>query len=217
MATEERPRDREAGSARSDKRARILDAAITVFARSGYHGARVSDIAREAGIAYGLVYHYFRNKEEILASAFEERWAGFLAVIEAIAAREGTSHERLRSVAALTLNAFRRRPDWVKVLVLEIQRSSRFAAPEQIRAVGRLFDLVARIVRAGQEAGELRNDVDPRVACFMFVGALDLVITSMVLGLTKIQGGGEQERRYHDMAADSVVDVFLRGMEQREA
>jgi TetR/AcrR family fatty acid metabolism transcriptional regulator len=217
MATEERPRDRESGSARTDKRTRILDAAITVFARSGYHGARVSDIAREAGIAYGLVYHYFRNKEEILASAFEERWAGFLAVIEAIAAREGTSHDRLRSVAALTLNAFRRRPDWVKVLVLEIQRSSRFAAPEQIRAVGRLFDLVARIVRAGQEAGELRKDVDPRVACFMFVGALDLVITSLVLGLTKIQGGGEQERRYHDMAADSVVDVFLRGMEQREA
>jgi len=163
------------------------------------------------------VYHYFRNKEEILASAFEERWTGFLAVIEAIATREGTSQDRLRSVAALILNAFRRRPDWVKVLVLEIQRSSRFAAPEQIRAVGRLFDLVARIVRAGQEAGELRKDVDPRVACFMFVGALDLVITSMVLGLTNIQGGGEQERRYHDMAADSVVDVFLRGMEQREA
>jgi TetR/AcrR family transcriptional regulator, fatty acid metabolism regulator protein len=207
--------DGEWGRARSDKRALILDAAIKVFARSGYHGARVSDIAREAGIAYGLVYHYFRNKEEILASAFEERWGGFLAVVEAIARGEGTARQKLVSVAALILNAFRVRPDWVKVLVLEIQRSSRFAAPEQIRAVGRLFDQVSHIVRAGQEAGELRADVDPQVACFVFIGALDLVITGMVLGITRIDGGDAQQRRYHEMAADAVVDVFLRGMERR--
>jgi len=215
MASQETT-DREWGKTRSDKRARILDAAITVFARSGYHGARVSDIAREAGIAYGLVYHYFRNKEEILASAFEERWGDFLAVVDAIAQGGQPARQKLVSVAALILNAFRRHPDWVKVLVLEIQRSSRFAAPEQIRAVGRLFEQVARIVRAGQEAGELRGDVDPQVACFVFVGALDLVITSMVLGITRIDGGDVQERRYHDMAADAVVDVFLRGMERRE-
>jgi TetR/AcrR family fatty acid metabolism transcriptional regulator len=214
--TSEETTGREWGKTRSDKRARILDAAITVFARSGYHGARVSDIAREAGIAYGLVYHYFRNKEEILASAFEERWGDFLAVVEAIAQGAQPARQKLLSVAALILNAFRRHPDWVKVLVLEIQRSSRFAAPEQIRAVGRLFEQVARIVRAGQEAGELRGDVDPQVACFVFVGALDLVITSMVLGITRIDGGDDQARRYHDMAADAVLDVFLRGMERRE-
>ena len=143
----------------------------------GYHGARVSDIAREAGIAYGLVYHYFRNKEEILASVFEERWSRFLAVVETIASGPSTSHEKLEAVAAIILNAFRVRPEWVKVLVLEIQRSSRFSDPERIRAVGRLFEQLARIVRAGQEAGELRRDVDPQVACFVFLGALDLVIT----------------------------------------
>ena len=215
MASSDETRDDEWAKARSDKRARILDAALAVFARSGYHGARVSDIAREAGIAYGLVYHYFRNKEEILASAFEERWGGFLAVVEAIAGGEGSSRQKLVSVAAVILNGFRVRPDWVKVLVLEIQRSSRFAAPEQIRAVGRLFEQIARIVRAGQEAGELRKDVDPQMACCVFVGALDLVITSLVLGLTKVEGGGAQERAYHDRAAQAVVEVFLGGMEKR--
>jgi TetR/AcrR family fatty acid metabolism transcriptional regulator len=207
-------RDREWGRTRSDKRERILDAAIKVFARSGYHGARVSDIAREAGIAYGLVYHYFRNKEEILASAFEARWSGFLSVVDAIAAGPAPAREKLHSVAALILNAYRRRPDWVKVLVLEIQRSSRFAAPEQIRAVGRLFDQVARIVREGQEKGELREDVDPQVACVVLIGALDLVITSLVLGLTRIDGGDAQQAAYYDRAASDVVDVFLRGMER---
>jgi TetR/AcrR family fatty acid metabolism transcriptional regulator len=208
-------RDREWGRTRSDKRERILDAAIKVFARSGYHRARVSDIAREAGIAYGLVYHYFRNKEEILASAFDERWSGFLAVVDAIAAGPAPAREKLQSLAALILNAFRRRPDWVKVLVLEIQRSSRFAAPEQIRAVGRLFDQVARIVREGQEKGELRGDVDPQVACVVLVGALDLVITSLVLGITRVDGGDAQQGAYYDRAASAVVDVFLRGMERR--
>jgi TetR/AcrR family fatty acid metabolism transcriptional regulator len=214
-ATSDRTEPREAGAERVDKRARILEAAIHVFARHGYHGARVSDIAREAGIAYGLVYHYFRNKEEILASVFEERWAGFLRVVEVIASGPSTSVEKLEAVAAIILNAFRVRPEWVKVLVLEIQRSSRFSDPERIRAVGRLFEQLARIVRAGQEAGELRRDVDPQVACFVFLGALDLVITSLVLGLTKIDGGDAQEIEYHTRAARSVVDVFLRGVEAR--
>jgi TetR/AcrR family fatty acid metabolism transcriptional regulator len=216
-ATSDRSEPREEGPERVDKRARILEAAIHVFARHGYHGARVSDIAREAGIAYGLVYHYFRNKEEILASVFEERWSAFVRVVEAIASGPKSAHEKLEAVASIILNAFRVRPDWVKVLVLEIQRSSRFADPERIRAVGRLFEQVARIVRAGQEAGELRRDVDPQVACFVFLGALDLAITSLVLGLTRIDGGDAQEIEYHARSARAVVDVFLRGVEERKA
>jgi TetR/AcrR family fatty acid metabolism transcriptional regulator len=201
--------------ARLEKRALILDAAIKVFARSGYHGSRVSDIAREAGIAYGLVYHYFKNKEEILSTIFEERWRGFLDALEGIATGPNSTEDKLVSVAALILNAYRVRPDWVKVLVMEIQRSSRFAEPEQIQAVGRLFDQVARIVRVGQERGDLRQELDPRVACFVFVGALDLVITSMVLGLVKVDGGEEGEREYYLKVARTVVDIFLRGLDAR--
>jgi TetR/AcrR family fatty acid metabolism transcriptional regulator len=209
------PREaREADRARSEKRALILDAAIKVFARSGYHGSRVSDIAREAGIAYGLVYHYFKNKEEILATIFEERWSGFLEALEGIASGPTSTEDKLVSVAGLILNAYRVRPDWVKVLVMEIQRSQRFAEPEQIRAVGRLFDQVARIVRAGQERGDLRADLDPKIACMVFLGALELVITSMVLGLVKVEGDVEQ-REYTLEVARTVVDVFLRGLESR--
>src|SRR5262245_27023282 len=152
---------------RRDKRSLILDAAIKVFARKGYHGSRISDIAREADIAYGLVYHYFKNKEEILHTIFEERWSGFLEAVEEIAGRDVSTADKLVSVAALILNAYRVRPEWVKVLVLEIQRSSRFAEPGQLRAVGALFQSVARILRAGQKAGELRAELDPDVACYV--------------------------------------------------
>jgi TetR/AcrR family fatty acid metabolism transcriptional regulator len=202
----------EAARPRLDKRSLIQDAAIKVFATHGYHGSRVSDIAREAGIAYGLVYHYFKNKEEILATIFEERWSGFLEVVEAIAGGTTSTEDRLVSVAALILNAYRVRPDWVKVLVLEIQRSSRFAEPSQIEAVGRLFGAVAQILRSGQERGEVRGELDPDVACYVLIGALDLVITSLVLGITRIEGDEADEREFYLGAARTVVDIFMHGM-----
>jgi TetR/AcrR family fatty acid metabolism transcriptional regulator len=202
----------EAARPRPDKRSLIQDAAIKVFATHGYHGSRVSDIAREAGIAYGLVYHYFKNKEEILTTLFEERWSGFLEVVEAIAGGTTSTEDRLVSVAALILNAYRVRPDWVKVLVLEIQRSSRFAEPSQIEAVGRLFDAVAQILRSGQERGEVRGELDPNVACYVLIGALDLVITSLVLGITRIEGDEADEREFYLGAARTVVDIFMHGM-----
>jgi len=204
-----------AGRPRRDKRALILDAAIKVFARTGYHGSRVSDIAREAGIAYGLVYHYFKNKEEILHTIFEERWSGFLDVVEEISRRDTTSEDKLVSVAALILNGYRVRPEWVKVLVLEIQRSSRFAEPGQIRAVGRLFESLARIVRAGQESGELRGDLDPEIACYVFLGGLELLITSLVLEMVRLPPG-EEEASYYLKVARTVVDTFVRGLAPRE-
>ncbi len=195
---------------RSEKRVLILEAAISVFARMGYHGARVSDIAREAGIAYGLVYHYFKNKEEILRTIFEEHWSGFLEGLAGIADSAGTTENKLVSVAALTLNAYRLRPDWVKVLVLEIQRTSRFAEPSQQRAVGGLVQLIARLIRAGQANGELRQDVDPEVASYLFIGGLEIVITAHVLDVLKIEPGEEQG--YYQKVARTVVDVFLHGL-----
>jgi len=196
---------------RPDKRALILESAIKVFAEHGYHGSRISDIAREAGIAYGLVYHYFKNKDEILATIFEERWNGFLDALEGVRKSAGSTRDKLVSVAALILNAYRIRPDWVKVLVLEIQRSSRFQEPGQIRAVEDLFEGMELILREGQERGELRREVDLRLACTMFIGALELVITSLVLGVTRIDGDDEAQRAYYLKAAKTVVEIFLQG------
>jgi TetR/AcrR family fatty acid metabolism transcriptional regulator len=206
----------EAGESRlrREKRDLILEAAIRVFARMGYHGARVSDIAREAGIAYGLVYHYFKNKEEILSTIFEERWAGFLEAVEGIADAAGSTENRLVSVAALVLNAYRLRPEWVKVLVLEIQRSSRFSEPSQQRAIGGLIQAISRLLREGQARGELRADLDADVASYLFIGGLEIVITARVLDVLKIDPGQEQE--YYQKVARTVVDVFLNGLGQRE-
>jgi AcrR family transcriptional regulator len=223
------PVDPSVSPSRRDKRALILEAAIRVFARNGYHGSRIADIAGEAGIAYGLVYHYFKNKEEILSSIFEERWGAFLDTLEHIAGQPASAREKLDQVATVILGGHHVRPEWVKVLVLEIQRSSRFARPDQIRAVGRLFQIVARILREGQEKGELRVDVDPDVACYVFIGALEIVITGVVLKVIQPEAGaagaptelpGPEERRdgerrdgaYYERVGRTVVDIFLNGV-----
>jgi len=200
-----------------DKRKAILDAAVKVFAEKGYHGSRVSDIASEAGIAYGLVYHYFKNKEEILDTIFEEHWSGFLEAVEAIAESTSSIEDKLLSIAALILNAYRVRESWVKVLVFEIQRSSRFAEPEQLRAVGRLFRTVARSLRSGQESGTLRSEFDPDIACFVFIGGLDIVVTSRVLKVIQIEGGAPKENEYYLQVARTVVGIFLGGLEARRS
>lgn len=209
LAAAPAPTDR---GARGEKRQQILEAATRVFASRGYHGARVSDIAREAGIAYGLVYHYFRNKDEILDTIFAERWGAFVAVVDGVAAGSQPASEKLRQLAALVLFAYRRRPDWVKVLVFEIQRSSRFSEPEQIEAVGRLFRAVARIVRDGQEAGELRGDLDANLVCLAFIGALETMITSQVLGVMRLP---ESSQGADDRTVLGVVELFLGGLAVR--
>jgi AcrR family transcriptional regulator len=191
------------------KRAGILDAALRVFARCGYDRARVSDIAREAGIAYGLVYHYFPTKESLLQSLFEERWTGFLEAAEEIGRRSRRSEGKLLDLADLVLSGLRSRPEWVQVLVLEIQRTSRFSEPSQVRAVEKLFQLVSRIVRDGQAAGELRRDLEPDVAAAVFVGALDIVITSRVLRRVRQEAEPGAER---PELARTVVDIVLRGL-----
>lgn len=192
-----------------DKRALILDAAIKVFADKGFHATRISDIAREAEIAYGLVYHYFRNKEEILDTIFLDRWELFIEAVQAITDDGRGVEQKLLSIAAVILSAYRNRPEWVQVLVFEIQRSQRFSEPDRAKLVGRLFRLIAQILSEGQDRGELRKDLDPTIACYVFVGSIDIIVTGRVLEVISTE---EDDGAYYVRVARTIVDVFLNGM-----
>ena len=147
-------------------------------------------------------------------AGFEEQWLGFIRAVEDIGRSEGTLRDRLVSIAALVLNAYRVRPDWVKVLVFEIQRSSRFAQPGQIRAVTRLFDAMREILETAQKGGELRTDVDPGVASTLFIGALELMITRMVLGIVEVPEDEAAQRADYLEFANTAVEIFLNGCGQ---
>jgi TetR/AcrR family transcriptional regulator, fatty acid metabolism regulator protein len=165
--------------AHAEKRRLLLDAAVRVFARTGYHECRVDDIAREAGVAHGLLYHYFTSKEEVLETIFRETWTQMLAAVRDVEASGEPALVQVRKVAAIVLRSWERDPDLIRVLVREITRS-----PQLQREVGEIqqaFWALERIVKRGQNAGELRDDLDPRLASQVLYGALEQILTGWVM------------------------------------
>ncbi len=162
------------------KRQRILDAAVRVFARQGYETTRVGDIAKEAGVAYGLVYHYFGSKDAVLEAVFHEQWGRLLAAV-ALAEETGeTAPEQLALVVKIVLRAWRDDPDLVRLLVREITRSPHIQ--DELDEIGQAFASLERIVVRGQAEGTFRADLDPQLAAWMLYGGLEEVLTGWVLG-----------------------------------
>src|SRR5512144_1054089 len=142
----------------ADRRRQILEAAVKVFARNGFHAARVGDIAEEAGVAYGLVYHYFKSKEELLETIFRDTWTEMLARVREVEASGVPASEQVRQVTALLLRTWRRDPDLVRVLVREVTRSPH--VQREIEEITEAMKVLEGIIRRGQEAGEFRPQLD---------------------------------------------------------
>jgi len=164
-----------------EKRRQILDAAVRAFARKGYHACRVGEIAQEAGVAYGLVYHYFTSKEALLQTIFRETWEQMLARIREVEEGNDPAREKVRKVTALLLRTWKRDPDLVRVLVREVTRSPE-QLQQQIAEIGHAYEALERIVASGQASGEFRTDIDAKIAATVFYGALEETLTGWVMG-----------------------------------
>ncbi len=177
-----------------DKRRIILNAAALVFSRKGFHRCRISDIASEAGVAYGLVYHYFDNKEEILNTIFDENWGLLIKVIETVDEQPDRDlGDKLRIIVDFIFDAYRLVPDVIQVVVMEIARSSKFLKKPQIDAFEKAFRKLAQIFAHHQRAGELRSDLEPKVMAYMFFGSIELILTGYLLGTIEPSSDEEQE------------------------
>jgi TetR/AcrR family transcriptional regulator, fatty acid metabolism regulator protein len=163
-----------------DKRRVILDAAVRVFARQGFHTCRVSDIADEAGVAYGLVYHYFPSKETILDTLFLERWDVMLGAIAEAEASDLGPHEKLRAIASFIVESYRRDPDLMKVIIVEVTRAANTFGRTHLEKIMQAYEAIARIVRDAQEAGTFRTEVDAMFAAQAFYGLIEQVLTQWI-------------------------------------
>src|SRR5438445_11438617 len=167
-------------AAAEDKRGQILGAAVRVFAAQGYEATRVGDIAKEAGVAYGLVYHYFDSKEAVLEAVFREQWGRLLAAVALAEDTGDGAPEQLELVVKIVLRAWRDDPDLVRLLVREITRSPHIQ--DELDEIGQAFASLERIIRRGQDEGSFRAEVDARLAAWMLYGALEAVLTGWVRG-----------------------------------
>jgi AcrR family transcriptional regulator len=167
-------------STSADRRQQILDAAVRVFAERGYEATRVGDIASEAGVAYGLVYHYFASKEAVLEAVFREAWGRLLAAVVLAEETAGTAPERLELVVKIVLRAWRDDPNLVRLLVREVTRNPHIQ--DELDEIGQAFAALERIIAGGQAEGTLRPTLDARLCAWMLYGALEEILTGWVLG-----------------------------------
>ena len=190
--------------AQEERRRQILAAAVRVFARSGYHGSRVSDIAEEAGVAHGLLYHYFSSKEEVLQTVFRENWGELIVRFRAVEASSEPAGKKLEGIAKILLRTWRNDPDLVTVMVREVARSAQLQ--EQVDEVREAFAIVQRVIEEGQASGAFRPDLDARLASWVVYGGLEEVLTGWVLG--QLPAGDDEVAR----AERTAIDVALRGL-----
>ena len=187
-----------------DKRRHLLDAAVRVFARKGFHASRVGDIAEEAGVAHGLLYHYFESKDQVLESVFHENWSVLLARIERVEETDEPAAEQLRHIAAIVLRTWLHVPDVVRVVIREFGRS-----PELTERIGELSQprqAIQRVIARGIERGEFRRDIDPRFAATVVYGSIDELLTVWVLG--RLPDGEEDIAT----AEKTLLEITLRGL-----
>jgi AcrR family transcriptional regulator len=187
-----------------EKRRQLLDAAVRVFARKGFHASRVGDIAAEAGVAHGLLYHYFESKDQVLEAVFHENWSVLLARIASVEETDEPAVDQLRHIAAIVLRTWLHLPDVVRVVVREFGRSPELSA--RIGELAQPIDAIRRVIERGIARGEFRTDIDPRVAATVVYGSIDELLTGWVLGRLP----AEEE----DVAAAerTLLEVSLQGL-----
>ncbi len=191
-----------------DKRRMILDAAVTVFARQGFHHCRVSDVADEAGVAYGLVYHYFDSKEEILNELFLERWQIMLDAIAEIDAQEQVPvRDKLYMVAGFIIDSYANEPDLMKVIIVEVTRAANSFGRLHLAKIREAYDGIAQIVEGARTDGSFKSDISSEFAAMCFYGAIEQLLSAWIFDLLP-RTEDELER-----SKGLVVDAICGGLE----
>lgn len=188
----------------SDKHAKIIDAAVKVFARKGFFNARISDIAQEAQVADGTIYLYFNNKYDILISLFEEEIGKIILEVKLLLEKESDPRRMLHIFALHHLRLMEERKELAEVLQMELRQSNKFMREYRNTKFIEYVDVVSTVVHKGQEMGLFRRNLLPGVFKRAFFGALDETSRLWVLS---------PDHSYTiEEAARQISDIFIGGI-----
>lgn len=203
--TEKGDRER---TARAEKSLQILRAAAKVFARSGYFNAKVSDVAREAGVADGTVYLYFKNKDDLLTSIFSTAMDEFIRRARSELARLSDPRDQLRHFARLHFECLEHDRDMAIVFQVELRQSTKFMEQFSTTKLAEYFQIIRQIIEAGQLSGLFRPQLNSRLVAKILFGALDEMATNWVVSRNNYPLTG---------MVDAVLDIFLNGVSSHHA
>ncbi|MCO5315346.1 MAG: TetR/AcrR family transcriptional regulator [Solirubrobacterales bacterium] len=192
-----------------ERRRQILDAAVRVFARQGFHSTRVADIADEADVAYGLVYHYFDSKEQVLNELFSQRWSLLIEAIDEAGKSGSSPREKLGVVAGFIIDSYRYDPDLMKVIIVEVTRAANSFGRTHLDEINAAYARIAAIVAEGQRSGTFREDIDPVFAAMAFYGAIEQLLSGWIFEVIP----GEDED--FESARELLLRTICEGLEPR--
>ncbi len=175
-----------------------------MFAKRGYHTSRVGDIAEEAGIAHGLLYHYFSSKEQVLETIFRENWRALIQAFRLVEQSDTSPLQQIEGMAKILLRSWRMDPDLVRVMIREVARSPHLEG--QVDEIREAFLVIRRVIERGQAEGQFRPELDPRLASWVFYGSLEEILTGWALG--ELPHGDEDVSR----AETTVLDLLCGGL-----
>jgi AcrR family transcriptional regulator len=191
---------------KTDREKIIIDAALKVFSRKGYADTRMADIAREADMSYGLIYHYFENKEKLFDAIVEDWWTGFYNELEELQKRPLPTEEKLVGIIRYILSVYGSKPNQISIFVTEVSRGFVYHAHTKGKdKFNRLFTLCREIIQEGQERGVLRNDIQAHYLTYVFLGSIDTFLSIMILGNETLTPGREKR------IIEGITQVFLHG------
>jgi AcrR family transcriptional regulator len=191
---------------KTDRGKIIVDAALKVFSRKGYADTRMADIAREAEMSYGLIYHYFENKEKLFDAIVEEWWTGFYNELEELQQRPVPTEEKLVGIIRYILSVYGSKPNQISIFVTEVSRGFVYHAHTKGRdKFNRLFTLCREIILEGQAKGVLRSDIQAHYLAYVFLGSIDTFLSVMILGKETLTPGREKR------IIEGITQIFLHG------
>jgi AcrR family transcriptional regulator len=191
---------------KTDRGKIIVDAALKVFSRKGYADTRMADIAREADMSYGLIYHYFENKEKLFDAIVEEWWTGFYNELEELQKRPVPTEEKLVGIIRYILSVYGSKPNQISIFVTEVSRGFVYHAHTKGRdKFNRLFTLCREIILEGQAKGVLRSDIQAHYLAYVFLGSIDTFLSVMILGNETLTPGREKR------IIEGITQIFLHG------
>lgn len=186
-----------------DKHQRILDAAVRIFARRGFFQAKVSEIAREAGVADGTVYLYFKSKDDLLISIFEVKMRDVIEQFREAVSALPDAPSRLARLVALHLGEFEADPDLAAVFQVELRQSYRFMREYPKGELKAYLDLIGEILEQGRREGVFRGDLPVSLMKRFVFGAIDEIVSTWVMSGRKYDLAG---------TAGQLMELFLRGI-----
>ncbi|MBE9569908.1 MAG: TetR/AcrR family transcriptional regulator [Proteobacteria bacterium] len=197
---------------KKEKEQAIFEAALKIIKQKGFHKARMSDISKEAGISYGLVYHYFKNKEDLFDAIINRWWDGLFRLMADISGdNQYDVHKKLRRIIYYFLDTYQSNHELVNIFITEISRSTTNLTSKRLDCFKKFMSLTQAVMTEGQEKEILRTDFKARYLTYIFLGALETFVSAMVLADQKIKGDAHKDR-----IANSILEVFLNGAKNQK-